>query len=149
MTRAALFLLCRAFMLVSSMALLPVALLLRLLTAPFDRRLRALHRFACFRGSLDTRLKPLWDATIAAAKAIDPRAVDVTVCNHRSLADILVRLVMRRTFGALPKRGFVLRDLPRIGLQVLPPIAPGRDALARPRSCGRAATAGALRILPA
>ena len=49
-----------AFMAVSSLLLFPVALLVWAVTAPFDRRLRALHQFTCFWASLYSWTNPVW-----------------------------------------------------------------------------------------
>ena len=78
-----------AFLALSSIALFPVALLLFLLTAPFDRRLRALHLFTCFWASLYTWLNPAWRVRIEGRERIRDEAY-VMVANHLSLLDILV-----------------------------------------------------------
>jgi 1-acyl-sn-glycerol-3-phosphate acyltransferase len=57
-----------AFLALSSIALFPVAVLIFALTAPFDRRLRALHLFTCFWASLYTWLNPAWPVRIEAAR---------------------------------------------------------------------------------
>jgi 1-acyl-sn-glycerol-3-phosphate acyltransferase len=74
----------------SSIALFPVAVLIWLVTAPFDRRLKLLHRFTCFWASLYTWLNPAWRVHIAGREKIDPAATYVMVANHQSLLDILV-----------------------------------------------------------
>ena len=48
------------FMLLTSLVLFPVAVVLRVATAGFDRRLALLHRFTSFWGSLYTWGNPLW-----------------------------------------------------------------------------------------
>ena len=52
------------FIVVSSLLLFPVAVLLWLVTRPFDRRTRALHLYTCFWASLYTWLNPLWRVRI-------------------------------------------------------------------------------------
>jgi len=79
-----------AFMLVSSVAMFPLALLCWALTAPFDRRKWILHRLTCFWGSLDTWLNPAWPVRIVGRDKIDSRETYVMVANHQSLLDILV-----------------------------------------------------------
>ncbi len=79
-----------AFLVVSSILLFPVALLIWLLTAPFDRRLVALHRFTCFWASLYTWFNPAWPVRVQGRERIRPRATYVMVVNHQSLLDILV-----------------------------------------------------------
>ena len=48
----------------SSLVLFPLAALLCAVTAPFDRRRRALHQFTCFWASLYTWLNPAWPVRI-------------------------------------------------------------------------------------
>lgn len=79
-----------AFIVGSSLLLFPVALLIWALTAPFDRRLVAQHRFTCFWASLYTWLNPGWRVTIEGRERIRPEATYVMVANHQSLLDILV-----------------------------------------------------------
>jgi 1-acyl-sn-glycerol-3-phosphate acyltransferase len=79
-----------AFMLVSSLLLFPVAVLVWLLTSPFDRRLAALHRFTCFWASLYTWLNPAWRVRIEGGEKIRRDRAYVMVANHQSLLDILV-----------------------------------------------------------
>jgi 1-acyl-sn-glycerol-3-phosphate acyltransferase len=79
-----------AFLVVSSLALFPVAVLVWALTRPFDPRLRLLHRFTCFWGSLYTWCNPAWPLRVVGRERIDPGATYVMVANHLSLLDILV-----------------------------------------------------------
>jgi len=79
-----------AFMLLTSALLFPVALLLRAVTFPFDRRLVILHLFSCFWASLYTWCNPLWSVRIEGKGRIDGNAAYVMVSNHQSLVDILV-----------------------------------------------------------
>jgi 1-acyl-sn-glycerol-3-phosphate acyltransferase len=79
-----------AFMLLTSALLYPVALIVRVVTLPFDSRLAALHTFSCFWASLYTWCNPLWSVAIDGRERIDRNAAYVIVCNHQSLADILV-----------------------------------------------------------
>jgi 1-acyl-sn-glycerol-3-phosphate acyltransferase len=78
------------FMLLTSVLLYPVAVVLRCVTFPFDRRLSALHLFSCFWASLYTWCNPLWSVRIEGKERIDRRLAYVMVSNHQSLADILV-----------------------------------------------------------
>lgn len=79
-----------AFLVASSLALFPVALLIWALTAPFDRRKRALHQFTCFWASLYTWLNPAWRVRVEGREKIRRNATYVMVANHQSLLDILV-----------------------------------------------------------
>ena len=78
------------FMLLSSILLFPVALIIRISTGPFDRNLRILHQFTCFWGSLYTWCNPFWSVRITGKELIDRASTYVMVCNHQSLADILL-----------------------------------------------------------
>ena len=79
-----------AFLTLSSVTLFPVAVLVWLVSLPFDRRLVALHQFTCFWGSLYTWLNPAWPVRIDGREKIDPETAYVIVANHLSLLDILV-----------------------------------------------------------
>jgi 1-acyl-sn-glycerol-3-phosphate acyltransferase len=79
-----------AFLTLSSIALFPVAVLIFAVTAPFDRRLRALHLFTCFWASLYTWLNPAWPVRIEGREKIARDEAYVMVANHLSLLDILV-----------------------------------------------------------
>jgi len=78
------------FLVLSSVVLFPVAVLIWALTAPFDHRLVALHRFTCFWASLYTRLNPAWPVTIEGRENLPRDVACVLVSNHQSFVDILV-----------------------------------------------------------
>lgn len=78
------------FMVVSSIALFPLAALIWAATVLFDRRLVLLHRFTCFWASLYTWLNPAWRVRIEGREKITPGTAYVMVANHQSLLDILV-----------------------------------------------------------
>ena len=78
------------FIVVSSVALFPIAILLWVTTRPFDRRLVVLHRFTCFWASLYTWFNPAWRVRIEGREKIRPDVAYVMVANHQSLLDILV-----------------------------------------------------------
>ena len=91
------------FLTLSSIALVPVAVLVWAVTAPFDRRLVVLHQFTCFWGSLYTWINPLWPMTIEGREKIDPNTTYVMVANHLSLLDILVLFRLYRHFKWVSK----------------------------------------------
>lgn len=66
------------------------ALVLWAVTAPFDRRLRALHLYACAWASLYTYVFPYWTVQVRGRERIRNDAAYVLVANHQSLLDILV-----------------------------------------------------------
>jgi 1-acyl-sn-glycerol-3-phosphate acyltransferase len=78
------------FLVSSSIALFPVALLVWAATVLFDRRLVLLHRFTCFWASLYTWVNPQWPMTIRGREKIRDDTTYVMVANHLSLLDILV-----------------------------------------------------------
>jgi len=88
--RAVLSTLFWAFLVGSSFLLFPVALAIWALTLPFDPRLRALHLFTCFWGSLYTWVNPAWPVRISGRERIRRDETYVMVANHQSLLDILV-----------------------------------------------------------
>jgi 1-acyl-sn-glycerol-3-phosphate acyltransferase len=78
------------FIILSSLVLFPIAILLWLVTAPFDRRRAVLHQFTCFWASLYTWFNPAWRVTIQGREHVRRGTVYVMVANHQSLLDILV-----------------------------------------------------------
>lgn len=92
-----------AFLTVSSILLFPVAVLVWLVTWPFDRRRVLLHRFTCFWASLYTWLSPGWQVTIHGRDKIRPGVPYVMVANHLSLLDILVLFRLFKHFKWVSK----------------------------------------------
>lgn len=76
--------------LITSAVFLPIAVLLRITTRWFDRRLAGLHALSCFWASCYTWLSPLWTVTIAGRENADRKKPYVMVCNHQSMLDILI-----------------------------------------------------------
>jgi 1-acyl-sn-glycerol-3-phosphate acyltransferase len=74
----------------SSIVLYPIAVIIWIVTTPFDRRRRILHQFTCFWASLYTWLNPAWPVRIEGREKIRPDETYVMVANHLSLLDILV-----------------------------------------------------------
>ena len=79
------------------------ALLLWAVTAPFDRRLRALHLYACAWASLYTYVFPYWTVTVRHRERIRDGATYVLVANHQSLIDILVLFRLYKHFKWVSK----------------------------------------------
>lgn len=67
-----------------------IALILRIITSPFDRRLKILQQFTCFWAFLYTRVVPGWHIRIEGRHNIRRNATYVVVSNHQSLLDIMV-----------------------------------------------------------
>ncbi len=78
------------FLITTSLACFPIALLIWALTAPFDPKLRWLHQFTCFWASLYTWFNPAWPVHVEGRERIRPGETYVMVANHQSLLDILV-----------------------------------------------------------
>lgn len=91
------------FIFVSSILLFPVAVLLWLVTWPFDRRRWAMHRLTSFWASLYTWLNPAWRVTIKGRERLEERTPTVLVANHLSLLDILVLFRMQSHFKWVSK----------------------------------------------
>jgi 1-acyl-sn-glycerol-3-phosphate acyltransferase len=67
-----------------------VALVLFVLTLPFDRNGRVLHAFTCFWGGHYVRINPMWRLKIAGREQLDKRRAYVYCANHQSSGDIPV-----------------------------------------------------------
>jgi len=78
------------YVLAVSLVCFPVAVVIRAVTTPFDSRLAALHMFSCFWASLYVWANPLWSVRIEGKERIARHVGYVMVCNHQSLADIMV-----------------------------------------------------------
>jgi 1-acyl-sn-glycerol-3-phosphate acyltransferase len=89
-TRTVFSLLFWGFLASTSILLFPVALLVRALTGPFDRRLWCQHRFTSWWGSLYTWANPLWRVRVEGRERIRPGVTYVMISNHQSFLDILV-----------------------------------------------------------
>ena len=91
------------FILVSSIVLFPIAVLIFLVTAPFDRRRALLHRFTCFWANLYTWLNPIWPVGIRGREKLHDSGPTVLVANHLSLLDILVLFRLQTHFKWVSK----------------------------------------------
>ncbi|HRS83731.1 MAG TPA: lysophospholipid acyltransferase family protein [Smithellaceae bacterium] len=78
------------FISLTSIPLFLTALLLRVVTYPFDRRLRLLHLFTCFWASLYTWTMPAWRIRIEGREHVRKDVAYVIASNHQSQLDILV-----------------------------------------------------------
>jgi 1-acyl-sn-glycerol-3-phosphate acyltransferase len=70
--------------------LFPVMLVLRVITAPFDRGRYLVGRIFRYIGVIVETLNPLWDFHRSGVRIADPRRPYVVVSNHESFADILL-----------------------------------------------------------
>lgn len=79
-----------AFMGITSALFFILAVILRICTAPFDRRLVWLHMFTSFWACLYLWAMPAWSITLSGREKIQRKATYVIVSNHQSGLDILV-----------------------------------------------------------
>ena len=85
---------------ISSALLFPVAVVIWAVTAPFDRRRRALHLFTCFWASLYAWLNPAWRVTIHGRDLIErdanarARGQSPVVAGHPGSVQAVHRLQM-------------------------------------------------------
>jgi len=79
------------------------ACLIWLVTVPFDRRLRALHLYACAWASLYTYIFPYWTVHVRGREHIEPGKTYVLASNHQSLLDILVLFRLYRHYKWVSK----------------------------------------------
>ena len=93
-----------SFLLCSSILLFPIAVLLWILTAAFDRRRFLLHRFTSFWASLYTWFNPTWPVRIVGRDRLHRDGPAVIVANHLSLVDILVLFRLNTHFKWVSKQ---------------------------------------------
>lgn len=92
-----------AFVFATSSVFFIIACLIWLVTRPFDRRLRLLHRFTCFWASLYIWIFPPWQVQVTGREHIDDDATYVIVSNHQSMVDILAAFMLFRHFKWVSK----------------------------------------------
>jgi 1-acyl-sn-glycerol-3-phosphate acyltransferase len=92
-----------AFFALSLPPLFAVALLVFLVTAPFDRRRVALHLYSCLWASLYLYVNPLWRCRVVGRERLPWRGAAVIVANHLSLVDIVVLYGLYRPFKWVSK----------------------------------------------
>jgi 1-acyl-sn-glycerol-3-phosphate acyltransferase len=81
---------------------------LKLVTAPFDKDLRLLHKWTGFVAFKVILMERLWGCRFTHTERLDPRASYIFIANHQSLADILVLFGLNRNFRWVAK-DFVFR----------------------------------------
>lgn len=92
-----------SFFAVSSAALFVGAVLVFLLTRPFDPKGRVLHLYSCFWAQLYFYVNPLWSLRVEGRERLPWDGPAVLVANHESLGDILVLFALYRPFKWVSK----------------------------------------------
>lgn len=101
------------FVFLTSFFFFIIALGIFVVTAPFDSRLWALHRFTSFWASLYIWVMPPWSVHVEGRELIDEDETYVIVSNHQSLVDILVAFTLFTHFKWVSKAE--LFNIPLIG----------------------------------
>jgi 1-acyl-sn-glycerol-3-phosphate acyltransferase len=83
--------------------LFAVALVVFLVTLPFDRRRVALHLWSCVWGQFYIWMNPLWRVRFTGREKLPWHGAAVLVANHLSLIDILVLYGLYRPFKWVSK----------------------------------------------
>jgi 1-acyl-sn-glycerol-3-phosphate acyltransferase len=92
-----------AFVVVTMPVLFVGALLVFLVTLPFDRRRLALHAYSCAWGTFYVLANPLWKVQVEGRERLPWRGAAVLVANHLSMLDILVLYALFRPFKWVAK----------------------------------------------
>ncbi len=93
-----------SYMLLTNPVLWALAVLIFVLTAPFDRKRRILHLYTCAWAFHYVKLLPLWSPRFEGLSHIRRDQTYVLVANHQSLGDILVLFGLFRHFKWVSKR---------------------------------------------
>jgi 1-acyl-sn-glycerol-3-phosphate acyltransferase len=92
-----------AFFALSCIPLFALAVLVWLLSFPFDRNGRLLHLYSCFWAQLYFYVSPVWHLRVEGRERLPWHGAAVLVSNHASLADILVLFGLYRPFKWVSK----------------------------------------------
>jgi len=96
-----------------SAILFPISFLVYLLTFPFDKQLRILHKYTCLWSFIILKINPMWRIRVTGRNQINPAETYVMVSNHQSGADIIVLFLLWTHFKWVAKRS--LFNYPFIG----------------------------------
>lgn len=103
----------------------PVAVLLWLISLPFDRRRRLNNRWMIFQGIVLTKMNPFWKVIVEGREKIDHKQAYIIVANHQSMLDIVVfnmlyhrlRWVSKIEIFKVPLVGWEMRMVKYIALE--------------------------------
>lgn len=104
------------FFFASSTVMMIIAILIRVVTGPFDKRLTASHWFSCLWASIYIWTMPAWSVKVSGREKVDRDKTYVMVSNHQSLVDILVGFHLFTHFKWVAK--IELAKVPFIGLNM-------------------------------
>jgi 1-acyl-sn-glycerol-3-phosphate acyltransferase len=91
------------FFALSCIPLFAGAVVVWLITFPFDRNGRVLHLYSCFWAQVYFYLNPVWRLRVEGRQRLPWHGAAVLVSNHASLADILVLFGLYRPFKWVSK----------------------------------------------
>jgi 1-acyl-sn-glycerol-3-phosphate acyltransferase len=92
-----------AFIALCCLPFFAIALVIFVVTVPFDRRRVVLHLFSCFWAAFYLYANPLWRLRVEGREKLPWRGPAVIVANHASLIDILVLFALYRPFKWVSK----------------------------------------------
>lgn len=103
----------------------PVAVLLWLISLPFDHRRRLNNRWMIFQGIVLTKMNPFWKVIVEGREKIDHKQAYIIVANHQSMLDIVVfnmlyhrlRWVSKIEIFKVPLVGWEMRMVKYIALE--------------------------------
>jgi 1-acyl-sn-glycerol-3-phosphate acyltransferase len=105
------------YMLASSALLFPVALVIWLVTLPFDRNLIVQHLFTCWWAAMYIWVHPGWRLRIEGCEKLPWKGPAVLVANHQSWIDALVLFALFRPYK--PVSQAAVRWAPFIGWNMM------------------------------
>ena len=91
------------FIVVTCAILFIPAVVIWLVTMPFDKRKIILHQYTCFWGAFYTWVAPFWKVRVLDRHKFQKDRVYVVVSNHQSQLDILVAFNLFRHFKWVSK----------------------------------------------
>jgi len=92
------------YVVISVLLFFPVAVLVFIITIPFDRRRVALHLFSCLWAYHYLVLMPLWGTSVSSRHHIRFDRTYIRVANHQYMLDILILYGLYRPFTWVSKQ---------------------------------------------